>query len=138
MDTTLLCQEIYLNNQWVFYKELVPIRDKKFQNYIHGIIKEDGKYLFSKPKGIPDDISIITKYYYKIYEKKFHFNATWFNMDEIKLMVNIYRKEFEEYDLFNDIGIKTCSLIFGFDIFKHMKSLNDMNITDIRIISWNC
>lgn len=128
--------EIKLNNKWEHYSKPRIYRNYDLFSKMANVRNDRNNHIkpISLPKGLPDDISVITKFEYNNWRLDAH-SMSWFDSDEIKELIE-YHNEINRNCKF-DFTIEWDYLCGnGWENFKEYRDEYPKEIQDIRLIFW--
>jgi hypothetical protein len=126
--------EVKINNKWEHYSKPYIPRNYKLFGLMAGVRNKSMKPIVL-PKGLPIDLSIITKIDWEIWETDAH-DTSWFNVDEIKILEEYLEKDKDLWWKENYMYI--WGYLFGNrfgDLFTY-KNDYPKEIEDVRLIFW--
>jgi hypothetical protein len=123
--------EVKMEGKWRHYSAPSINRNYDFFALIAGVRNYDNIKPISKPKGIPKDVTYITKKHYESWGLDAH-DASWLGVEELIELENIKHDEV----FFLEDTFKT--FIFGNRLtgwYKYPED-NKIGIEDLRIVFW--
>lgn len=128
-----LFTEVKIRGEWLFYGQIHMPRNYELFSLMAGI--RGNRQPIVSPKGIPSDLSCITRIHYMDYKSDLH-HASWFNQEEIEKLMKYIRGNEELY--FGEKWLYIIGWLFGnsyHGIAKYKSDYPD-EIEDCRWIFW--
>ncbi len=126
--------ELKYNDEWLHYSVLDLNRNYELFDAMAGIMS--GRPIIAQPKGIPDDISTITRLHLENTEYT-EVGASWFDEDEIDLLrqwTKVNLKVSLEHDIFNRL------YLFDNGLTDHKHYMDDCQLPEgcesVRMVFW--
>lgn len=121
--------EVKLNGVWHLHSHPITPRNYRLFGIMAGV-RDNSVDPVCEPKGLPDDLSVVTQYYVKYWEGDFH-TASWFTVDELN---HLFRKcEDAELISASSISFNWLGYVFGNDC----NSMKYQELAeDIRLVFW--
>lgn len=134
--------EVKIHDEWLHYGPLNMERDYSLYSKMAGVRPRDGDVPLVLPKGLPPDISRMTRIQYKKDEGDAH-HESWFTAKEIAefaTFVDAHWKA-DHYHGFFGLTMKELGYIFGnawtsFHKYPEERSIFPDGLEDIRWIFW--
>lgn len=126
--------ELKINGNWENYSATSVPRNYQLFGLMAGV-RDRGIEPISQPKGLPDDISLITKLHYDSYGAYSH-SPSWLNENEIKILKERASKEIDlENFLSFEHNFLSDTFIFGYYICSEEERAKEF-YDDIRFVFW--
>ncbi len=126
--------EVKVDNKWEHYS--IPHFSRNYQLFekMAGV-RGDVANAISPPKGLPEDISIVTKIDANYWNGNAHTHS-WLSSTEFKELYN-YHKSIENSDWWK-IDYETYGYLFGngFECFSDIDEHYPKEIQDFRLVFW--
>lgn len=136
--------EIRVNGKWEHYGAPQVQRDYDLFALMAGVRNYSNSVPVAKPKGLPEDVSLLTEMHWKSSVDDWH-TPSWLDEEEIRELRKRYQQLYVEpvsgsghyldYDLeFGVLG----TYIFGSRLtdFKDFPDEHDMNYDAVRLVFW--
>lgn len=131
-----LVSELKIKGEWHCYTNPFILRNYRMFGYLAGVRNNFVKPV-AYPKGIPDDISIVTRKLYEDWEGTRH-TESWLGMEETEIFKELVIKDPEI--CINNLNIE--EKFFGNFLFgntwdtESLEELKHLGIEDARIVFW--
>jgi hypothetical protein len=125
--------EIKLNGNWEHYSVLCIDRNYKLFEKMAGV-RGLVKRAISPPKGLPNDITPITKYDFEMWGEDAH-TPSWLGAKEIERLIDWGEENYLSSK--RDFEYETFGYLFGnsFMILKYPRD-TPKGLTDVRFVFW--
>jgi len=134
--------EVKIHDEWLHYGELNMGRHYELYSKMAGVRPREGEESLVLPKGLPPDMSLMTRIQYKKDEADAH-HESWFTAKEISEFADLAREHYKEgnYHGWTGLTIREIGFLFGnswdaFHEYPEERSIFPEGLEDIRWIFW--